>query len=211
MSREAQVRFCERRGVRFPPPTLPLVMCRSKGQAVAALARLTALLADLGLEPKAAKTRIVHLTVGGEGVDFLGFHHRLVRSRATRGTGTVVYLARWPSRKAEQHARDRIQFMTMRARLAAPVEQVVQEINLFLRGWAGYFRYGNSARSFDKIRRYALMRLALFIAKRHNRGRARGFAQIYRSPGALGLISLNGIVVAPRPNRAWRAPAEHRR
>src|SRR5436190_8532738 len=148
MSREAQVRFCERRGVRFPPPTLPLVMCRSKGQAVAALARLTALLADLGLEPKAAKTRIVHLTVGGEGVDFLGFHHRLVRSRATRGTGTVVYLARWPSRKAEQHARDRIQFMTMRARLAAPVEQVVQEINLFLRGWAGYFRYGNSARSF---------------------------------------------------------------
>jgi RNA-directed DNA polymerase len=188
-----------------------LVMCRSKGQAVAALARLTALLADLGLEPKAAKTRIVHLTAGGEGVDFLGFHHRLVWSRPVRGTGGLTYLARWPSRKAEQHARDRIRFMTMRARLAAPVEQVVQEINLFLRGWAGYFRYGNSARSFDKIRRYALMRLALFIAKRHKRGRAWGFAQVYRSPGALGLISLNGIVVAPRPNRAWRVPAEHRR
>ena len=46
---------------------------------MAALARLTVLLADLGLKPKAAKTRIVHLTVGGEGVDFLGFHHRLVR------------------------------------------------------------------------------------------------------------------------------------
>ena len=59
-----------------------LVMCRSKGQAVAALARLTALLADLGLQPKPAKTRIVHLSAGGEGVDFLGFHHRLVRSRA---------------------------------------------------------------------------------------------------------------------------------
>ncbi len=49
-------------------------MCRSKGQPVAALARLTALLAELGLEPKAAKTRIVHLTEGGKGVDFLGFH-----------------------------------------------------------------------------------------------------------------------------------------
>ena len=188
-----------------------LVMCRSKGQAVAALARLTALLADLGLEPKAAKTRIVHLRVGGEGVDFLGFHHRLVRSRAARGTGGVTFLARWPSRKAEQHARDRIRFMTMRARLAAPVEQVVQEINLFLCGWAGYFRYGNSAYAFDKTRRYALMRLALFIAKRHQRGRAWGFTQIYRSPNELGLVSLNGIVVAPRPNRAWRAPAEHRR
>jgi hypothetical protein len=30
----------------------------------------------LGLEPKAAKTRIVHLAVGEEGFDFLGFHHR---------------------------------------------------------------------------------------------------------------------------------------
>ena len=188
-----------------------LVMCRSKGQALAALARLTTLLADLGLQPKAAKTRIVHLTEGGEGVDFLGFHHRLVRSRAVRGPGGFIYLARWPSRKAAQHARDRIRFLTMRARLAAPVEQVVREINLFLRGWAGYFRYGNSAHAFAKIRSYALMRLARFLAKRHQRPAAWGFAQVYRSRNALGLISLNGIVVAPRPNRAWRAPVEHRR
>jgi len=188
-----------------------LVMCRSKGQAVGALARLTALLAELGLEPKAAKTRIVHLTEDGEGVDFLGFHHRLVHSRAGRGPGRFTYLARWPSRKAMQHARDRIRFMTMRARLAAPVDQVVQDINLFLRGWAGYFRYGNSAHAFDKIRNYALMRVALFTAKRHQRGRAWGFTQVYRSTNELGLVSLNGIVVAPRPNRAWRAPAERRR
>jgi RNA-directed DNA polymerase len=187
-----------------------LVMCRSKGQAEAALARLIVLLADLGLQPKAAKTRIVQLQVGGDGVDFLGFHHRLVRSRARRGTGGFTYLGRWPSRKAMQHARDRIRFLTMRARLAAPVEQVAQEISLFLRGWAGYFRYGNSADAFDKISKYALMRLALFIAKRHQRGRAWGFARAYRSGNQLGLISLNGMVVAPRPNRAWRAPTEHR-
>ena len=181
-----------------------LVMCRSKGQAVAALARLTVLLAELGLRPKPAKTRIVQLTAGGQGVDFLGFHHRLVRSRSVPGRTRVIFLARWPSRKAMQHARDRIRFMTVRARLAAPVEQVVQEINLFLRGWAGYFRYGNAAHAFDQIRRYALMRLALFIAKRHQRGRAWGFARLYRSGDDLGLISLNGIVVAPRPHRAWR-------
>ena len=36
-----------------------VVMCASRAQAEAALARLTALLAELGLEPKAAKTRIV--------------------------------------------------------------------------------------------------------------------------------------------------------
>jgi hypothetical protein len=41
-----------------------VVMCWSRSQAEAALARLTTLLADLGLEPKAAKTRIVHLEAG---------------------------------------------------------------------------------------------------------------------------------------------------
>ena len=36
-----------------------LVMCKSRQQAQAALTRLRALLADLGLVPKEAKTRIV--------------------------------------------------------------------------------------------------------------------------------------------------------
>jgi group II intron reverse transcriptase/maturase len=181
-----------------------LAICRTKGQAQAALARLTALLAELGLQPKAAKTRIVELVEGQPGVDFLGFHHRLVRSRPVRGTGGFVYLARWPSRQAVQHARDRIRFLTMRARLAAPVEQVVAEVNMFLRGWAGYFRFGNSAWVFDEISKYALMRIALFVAKRHQRGRSWGFAHVYRSSNTLGLVSLNGIVVAPRPNKPWR-------
>ena len=114
-----------------------VVLCKSQGQAVAALARLTSLLADLGLQPKQAKTRIVHLTDGGEGLDFLGFHHRLVHPRLVHGTSQFTFLARWPSRKAMQHARDRIRFMTMRARLAAPVEQVVQELNLSCAGGLG--------------------------------------------------------------------------
>ena len=58
--------------MRSPPPTLLVVMCWSRSQAEAALERLTDLLAGLGLEPKAAKTRIVHLEAGGEGFDFLG-------------------------------------------------------------------------------------------------------------------------------------------
>ena len=188
-----------------------LVVCRTRGQAEAALARLTTLLDGLGLQPKPEKTRIVQLVEDQPGFDFLGFHHRLVRSRPRRGASGFVFLARWPSDRAVRHARDRIRFLTMRARLVAPVEQVVAEVNLFLRGWAGFFRFGNSAWVFDKIRDYALMRIALFIAKQHQRGRSWGFAQVYRSPVNLGLVSLNGIVVAPRPNRSWRAPAEHRR
>ena len=33
-------------------------------------------LAGLGSELKPSKTRIVHLREGGEGLEFLGFHHR---------------------------------------------------------------------------------------------------------------------------------------
>ena len=66
-----------------------LVMCKSREQAEAALARLRMLLAELGLEPKEAKTRIVHLRVGGAGFDFLGFHHRLVRVTGRRNRQVV--------------------------------------------------------------------------------------------------------------------------
>ena len=181
-----------------------VVMCRTRQQAEHALGRLTSLLAGLGLRPKDSKTRIVHLQEGGEGVDFLGFHHRWVRATSRRSRH-VRFLARWPSDKAMQHARDRIRELTDRRRLWLPVEEIVRDINLFLRGWAGYFRFGNSAERFDKIRNYALMRLAGVLAKRHQRSRAFGWSVVaFQSSNQLGLISLDGTVVAPRPHRAWR-------
>jgi group II intron reverse transcriptase/maturase len=181
-----------------------VVLCRSRQEAERALTALSALLADLGLEPKAAKTRIVHLSEGGEGLDFLGFHHRWVRAKSARSRH-VLFLARWPTRTAMQHARDRIRELTVRKRLWLPVEEIVQDVNRFLRGWAGFFRYGNSTLHFEKIRNYALMRLTLVIAKRHHRSRAFGRSVVFfQSPNQLGLIGLNGIVVAPRPFRAWR-------
>ena len=60
-----------------------------------------------------------------------------------------------------QRARDRIREITDSERLPLPVEVIVQDLNGYLRGWAGYFRYGNSARHFDPISHYALIRLAL--------------------------------------------------
>ena len=137
----------------------------------------------------------MHLKEGGEGVDFLGFHHRWVRANRARH---VQFLARWPSRRAMQHARDRVREITARERLLLPVEEIVQDLNGYLRGWAGYFRYGNSARHFNLIEHHAHNRLALFVAKRHQRSRAYGWRLVtYGSPNRLGLISLAGTVVAP--------------
>ena len=182
-----------------------LVMCRSRGQAEAALQRLREVLAELGLEPKEAKTRIVHLEAGGEGVDFLGFHHRMVTARS-RSTGRpFAFLARWPADKAMRHARDRIRELTDPRRLLLGVEVIVEDVNAFLTGWAAYFRYGNSADRFDTIRHYTRMRMALFIAKKHKRSRGFGWNVVaYASPNHLGLLSLAGNVVAPRPFKDWR-------
>jgi RNA-directed DNA polymerase len=182
-----------------------VVMCRSREQAEAALARLGALSADLGLELKAAKTRIVRLEVGGPGFDFLGFHHRLVRSPGIRGRRRVAFLARWPSNKAMRHARDRLRALTPRSRLLLSVEAIVGDMNMFLRGWGAYFRYGHSSIRFKQISYYALERLALFVGKRHKRGRAFGLTVVaYLSPNWCGLINLEGTVVAPRANKPWR-------
>ena len=179
-----------------------LAMCRTREEAEAALAALRLILAELGLELKDAKTRIVHLEEGGEGVDFLGFHHRWVRANRAKH---VQFLARWPSRRAMQHARDRVREITARERLLLPVEDIVQDLNGYLRGWTGYFRYGNSARHFDAISNYAAHRVVSHVAKRHKRSRGYGWSVLaFQSPDRLGLIDLNGTVVAPRPHRAWR-------
>jgi group II intron reverse transcriptase/maturase len=193
-----------------------LVVCKSRQQAQAALARLRALLADLGLAPKEAKTRIVELAVGGDGFDFLGFHHRMVRSRGIHGRRGVQFLARWPSDRAMRRARDRITELTVRSRLWLPVEEVVKDLNRFLRGWADYFRYGHSAARFHKIEQHARLRLALFIGKRHKRGRGFGWSVVaYTSKNFCGLLSLDGAVIAPRANKPWRerpnADGERRR
>ncbi|MEV6032851.1 hypothetical protein AB0L65_16965 [Nonomuraea sp. NPDC052116] len=66
-------------------PDYRQAQCRTRIEAERALARLPVPLADLGLQPKAAKTRIVHLAEDGEGFDFLGFHHRLVRAQGRTG------------------------------------------------------------------------------------------------------------------------------
>jgi len=179
-----------------------VVMCQTRREAEEALAALRVILAELGLQPKAAKTRIVHLCEGGEGLDFLGFHHRWVRGASPQARH-VAFLARWPARQAMQHARERVRESTTRQRLLLPVDQVTREINTFLRGWAGYFRYGNSARHFDAITAYAFNRVALFVGKRQQRGRGYG-RWLVQGSDRVGLISLNGSVIAPRPNRDWR-------
>ena len=183
-----------------------VVMCWSRSQAEAALERLTALLAGLGLEPKAAKTRIVHLEEGGGGFDFLGFHHRLVRSRGLNGKKRVAFLARWPADKAMQHARDRIRELTGQPEAAAAAggdragrEHVPARLGRVLQ----VRPLGPPPQQDQAATRGCGSRCS------SARGTAAaaisaGTVMLNGTPRELGLVSLYGITVAPRAGKPWR-------
>jgi len=186
-----------------------VVLCGSREEAEQALALLRAEIGSIGLRLNESKTRIVHLRAGGDGFDFLGFHHRWVRHPLK---GTITYLARWPSPKAMNHARSRIRARTGRDRLAEPIPVVVESINRFLDGWLAYFRYGHSWAAIASLRWYTLDRLARLIAKRHSRSSRWGRKVVFcLEPDQLGVIRVTGIVVPPRPLKPWRSGTECRR
>ncbi len=168
-----------------------VIVCRTKADADAAMGALVQLLADLGLRVAEAKTRLVDVD-GGEGFDFLGFHHRKVRSFRNP---SVMFLASWPGPAAMQRARGRVREICARRRLLRPVVDVITDVNRFLRGWGGYFRRGNSTRHFHELDLYVRRRVARFISKKHDRsGTGYGFKVIVASGNDLGLYRLVGTV-----------------
>ena len=80
-----------------------------------------------------------------------------------------------------------------------PTRVEPQDLNSFLHGWTGYFRYGNSARDFDKIRHHALNRLALFVAARHEESAGLGLVA--------GRLPVNRSARPAQPERKHRQPA----
>jgi RNA-directed DNA polymerase len=169
-----------------------VIMCWTRADAEAALQTLRQILAAIGLGVAEAKTRIVQLKQEAPGIDFLGFHHRIVRSfRNPRR----YFLARWPSQKAMRTARARIRDLTDRRWLLRPVPDVVAAVNRFLRGWAAYFSRGNSTRHFHTIDEYVVERLSLFLSKKHGQsGKRYGGYLLGRSSKDMGLCRLVGTV-----------------
>src|ERR1700758_630620 len=137
MSREVQVRFSERRGVRCPPPTLRVVLCRSQAQARAALDAVGEILGGLGLRLHPDKTRTVDLREGREGLDFLGCHFRARMSGRLWEQRRIrrYYLHRWPSQRSMKRLREKVRNRTGRNRAGDDIRDVIADLNPLLRGW----------------------------------------------------------------------------
>ena len=141
MSREVHVRFCESRGVRFPPATHLVVCCHTRQQAEQVKARLAAWLAPRGLAFNEAKTRIVPLD---RGFSFLGFDLR----RYPNGKLLIKPGATAIKRFRERLARE------FRALRGANVTAVLAKIVPIVRGWCAYYRAVVSSRVFSTLTDY---------------------------------------------------------
>ena len=101
--------------------------------------------ADLGLHVNREKTNIVQMGKKGAKLDFLGFTLRYDRDLKGRNK---QYLNIIPSKKAVARLRDKIREKT-RSGYKKSLREVIAEINVILRGWANYFRYGYPRKEFE--------------------------------------------------------------
>jgi RNA-directed DNA polymerase len=186
-----------------------VVVCRTRRQADEALVRVREILARMGLELHPEKTRVVELSVRGEGFDFLGCHLRIVRSHFKGKT----YLFRWPRTKAMNAIRARIREVTSWRRWwrMEDIREVIDELNPILRGWGAYFRTGNASRHFTTLDRYVTYRLHLLLRRRRShQGRGRNRRPIRwrrdwpheRFVREFGLHQLLGTIRYPGPSHA---------
>jgi group II intron reverse transcriptase/maturase len=169
-----------------------VALCPTRERAEAARALAEAALAPLGLRLHPEKTRIVDLTRGAEGFDFLGFHNHMCESKKRPGR---YYLLMWPSDRAMASIRAKVRERTARRLVGLSLETVVADLNPVLRGWAAYFRHGNSSQKFGVINSYVNERLAIFASKKHGlHGRNWGTRFNYGWIKTLGVYRLTGKV-----------------
>jgi len=107
-------------------------------------------------------------------------------------------------------ARDRIRTLTPLERVGLPAIMVVADLNVFLRGWAAYYRHGNSTRAFKDLDRLAFERVSRLIARKHgSRSWRRGMVDLIESRSTLGLYRMAGTVLTglrmPRGERCRSA------
>jgi group II intron reverse transcriptase/maturase len=135
------------------------VICCRPGNAEAAMTRMTALMARLGLEVNATKTRIARLPE--EPFDFLGYTVGRFHGKDGR-----PYFGTRPSRKAVKSLLRRVHERTTRQWYPDEPVSTVARINGMIRGWCGYFDQGPVMEIYDLVRAYTERRIRRWLMRR---------------------------------------------
>jgi len=137
-----------------------VILCNGTSERI--LKGLKVALSDLGLILNEAKTRVVDAR--RKSFDFLGF--RIVM-RTGRKSGSLFPFTE-PSKKAMKHIRSEIRQLTTERYSATPTETVIRRVNEVVRGWVGYFYYGNCTSAMSALRYYLGYRMRIYIRRKHH-------------------------------------------
>jgi RNA-directed DNA polymerase len=129
-------------------------------------------LQGMGLELKDTKTRITHSLEGGKehstGFDFLGFNIRQIQvgKYQTRTPGKGFDTLITPSKeKVKSHAKKLAQ--TIGSHKSASQSDLIKLLNPQIRGWANYYRTGNSKKTYTLLDNLLYLKLKRWTERRH--------------------------------------------
>jgi len=156
-----------------------VILCRTEGEALAALQLLSGWVTANGLTLHPDKTRIGDSREAGQGFEFLGYRfeagRRLVRKKSLKAL------------------KDKVRSRTSRTR-GDSLERIIADLNPVLRGWYGYFQHATPA-LFGFVDGFVRRRLRAILRKQEKRpGIGRCRADHQRWPNAFfadrGLFTL---------------------
>jgi RNA-directed DNA polymerase len=137
-----------------------VILCRSEAEGQRALDLLGQQVMGRGLSLHPEKTRLVDMTIPGEGFDFLGYHFE----------GST----RWPRKKSLRKVKDALRSKTPRSN-GHSLQAIIEDVNQILRGWFEYFKHSHTW-TFSSIDQWTRRRLrSILRRRRHHRGISRGF------------------------------------
>src|SRR5260370_4520208 len=177
MSREVQVRFCESRGVRFPPATHPVLHCSTEYQARKVRDALAVRLESLGLRLHPGKTKIVYCrdanrrgSYENTSFTFLGYEFR-PRSAENRNGQLFTTFSPAIGPDALKAKGQQVRVWRLYHSVGSDLAELAAWINPVVRGWMNY--YGR----FNRSRLYRLL-------QRNNTYIVRWARNKYRRPGS---------------------------
>ena len=180
-----------------------VILCQSRWARDEAMRVVRRVFEYLKLRLHPEKTKLLDLSWGKEGFDFLGCHLRKQMAGVIweRWRKRLYFLHRWPSVRAMKSVRQRIRELTsLKWNWVKDVRVLIRMLNPILRGWSNYFRTGNAAEKFIQIDAYVWRRLKRFLVKRKGRHLKPGEAKAWNQDFFVehhGLHRLRGTVRYP--------------
>ena len=136
------------------------VVLSPAGQSAPIRQEIESWLAGRGLTLNALKTRTVNVTQ--EAIRFLGFTVKVRRSQSGRSYPHVE-----ASGESCRSLRAKVSGILNHHTQWRAIGEVVREVNAVVRGWSGYFHYGNSAGVMSRQRYWTCNRLRRWLWRKH--------------------------------------------